>query len=237
MTVNTIVTGVSSGIGQAVAEMLLSEGRCILGISRRVVEFSVPEGSRYTHEQMDLSDLQALKTRLPELAKRYRKIDAIVFCAGYGRFGGLEEFSYDQITDLVNTNLIGQIFLTRAFLPEMKRRRQGRLVYISSESVLSGGRRGAVYTASKSAIHGFVKSLRRECSSDGVHASVIIPGMVESGFYDQAEFTHGEDASNHLLAVEVAQVVETVLKSRDGAVFDEILMTPLKSVIRRKREP
>ena len=158
-----------------------------------------------------------------------------MFCAGYGRFGNLEEFSFDQIQQMINMNLTGQIFLARAFLPQMKSKCYGNIVFISSESILSGGRRGAVYTASKSAIQGLAKSLRNECSSKGIHVGIDVAGMVKTDFYSDAEFTHGEDPENFIEPEDVANAVSLMLNSRFGTVIDEIRATPLKSVIKRRK--
>ena len=235
MNCTTLVTGVSSGIGLAIAQQLLKEGRAVLGISRRQVEMGNPEIENFTSISLDLSDLSNLKTELPKLTEQYSEISSIVFCAGYGRFGNLEEFSFDQIQQMINTNLTGQIFLARVFLPQMKSKNNGNIVFISSESILSGGRRGAVYTASKSAIQGLAKSLRNECSPKGIHVGIVVPGMVKTEFYSDAEFTHGEDPENFVEPQDVANAVSLMLNSRSGTVIDEIRATPLKSVIKRKK--
>lgn len=231
-----MVTGVSAGIGLAVAKQLLQNSHDVVGLSRRSAE-ALKEFSkdRFIQEIIDLSDLDALNEHFPILVKRHTDIDAIVFCAGYGRFGSLEEFSYDQITKMVNTNLLSAMLLARAFLPQMKQRKKGKLIFIGSESVLSGGRRGAVYTATKSAIEGFVKSLRRECSADGIHAGIVTLGMAKTEFYEKAQFTHGDSPDNYVLPRDVAEAVIMMLESRPGTVIDEVKITPLKSVITRRR--
>ena len=85
-----MVTGVSSGIGKAVAKQLLEYSYEVVGLSRRCAdELKKSFADRFVQENIDLSDLTALKNHLPILAKRYTDVDAIVFCAGYGRFGSL----------------------------------------------------------------------------------------------------------------------------------------------------
>ncbi|MDE0308922.1 MAG: SDR family NAD(P)-dependent oxidoreductase [Acidiferrobacterales bacterium] len=236
MSSKIVVTGTSAGIGLAVARRLLENSHEVIGISRRTSdELNQHFANRFTQEIIDLSEPVAVQERFPILVKRHADVNAIVFCAGYGRFGSLEEFSYDQIARMVNTNLLSTMYLARAFLPQMKRKLSGKLIFIGSESVLSGGRRGAVYTATKSALDGFVKSLRRECSSDGIHAGIVTLGMVKTEFYEQAQFTHGESGDNFILPEDVAEAVAMMLESRPGTVIDEVRITPLKSVITRRR--
>ncbi len=230
----TLVTGCSSGIGEAVANRLLAEGHQVLGVSRSRGRSSVDFDSKFQFESVDLSDLRMLEVSLPKLAKAYPDVDSIVFCAGIGRFGNLEEFSYVQIAQIIEVNLTAQLFLAKAFLSLFKSRRRGNLVFIGSESALSGGRRGVAYTASKSGIQGIARALRSECSASGVHIGVVTLGMTKSKFYDAAKFTHGDLPENFIRPEDVADAVSLMLHSRAGTVIDEIRMSPLKSVIQRK---
>ncbi len=233
----TLITGVSSGIGHAVTERLLRDNRKVLGISRTKPKQSVLDHSHFEFLSVDLSDLENLERQLPQLSDAHSNVSSIVLSAGYGRFGNLEEFSFRQIQDLINTNLTAQIMLTRAFLPRLKaNHHQSDIVFIGSESVLSGGRRGAVYTAAKSGLHGFAASLRKECASTNVRVSLVVLGMVRSGFYDDAEFTHGEQIENYVEPDDVADAVSMILNLRKGTVAEQIVLTPQKSVIRRKHK-
>ena len=232
----SLVTGVTSGVGKSVAVRLLNEGHRVIGVARNCVKTELSHNANLSIEKIDLSDLSSLATKLPALAEKYTKISSVVFCAGYGQFGNLEEFSYEEIAKLINTNLTAQIFVARTFLPKMKRNNSGNLVFISSEAILSGGRRGAVYSASKAGISMLATSLRRECSRNGVKVSVIVPGMVRTAFYDNAMFTHGDHSDNFVEANEVADAVSLILNSRGGAVFEKVVLTPLKSVIKRQQK-
>jgi short-subunit dehydrogenase len=157
-----------------------------------------------------------------------------VLNAGYGRFGSLEEFSYPQIREMVDTNLLQHIFVARAFLPRIKRLGQGDLVIIGSEAALSGGKRGAIYSACKFALRGLAQSLRDESSGSGVRVSLINPGMVDTGFFEQLDFQPGDDPLNHIRPEDVAEAVAMVLNAHPGTVFDEINLNPLKKVIQFK---
>ena len=230
----SIVTGTSSGIGRSIALRLLAEGNSVVGVSRGSNLRHKINSKDYQDATMDVSQLKSLELCLQNLSKDYPNPSSIIFCAGYGEFGNLEEFSFDQIRKLIDTNLTSQLYLARTFLPLMKKSRSGDLVFIGSESSLSGGRRGAAYVASKSGLLGVARALRQECSSSGIRVSIINLGMTRTPFYDDAAFTHGENSSNYIESEDVATMVVTLLKMRAGTVVDEIRMTPLKSVIRRQ---
>ncbi|MFI3178910.1 MAG: SDR family NAD(P)-dependent oxidoreductase, partial [Methylococcaceae bacterium] len=89
---NVLVTGASSGIGRAVAEHLLKHGHTVIGISRDCTKFTRPMPG-FSAVQMDLSQLHELPKKLHDLQHNFPDINAVVFCAGVGQFGSIEEFS------------------------------------------------------------------------------------------------------------------------------------------------
>lgn len=222
-----LVTGASRGIGEAISARLVAQGCHVIGIARQFATTSIAD-ARFVPLQLDLADTAALPARLQELARRHAEVDALVLCAGRGQFGSLEEFSYQQIRDLMDLNFLSQAWLARAFLPAMKRRGHGDLVFIGSEASLRGGRRGAVYSASKFALRGLAESLRDECARSGVRVTLINPGMVKTDFFTDQPFVHGDDESNFILPGDVADAVSLALDSRSGTVFEEINLSPLK---------
>jgi NADP-dependent 3-hydroxy acid dehydrogenase YdfG len=228
-----LVTGASRGIGRAICRRLLEQQYQVVGIARDFAKF----GGEHPHFQphvIDLAALDSLPQKLRELARQYPVIDGVICNAGRGQFGSLEEFSYAQIAALMDLNFTSQAYVARTFLPLMKRRKHGDLIFIGSEAALWGGRRGAVYSASKAALRGFAQALREECARRGVRVCVINPGMVRTEFFEQLAFAPGNDAVNAILPEEVAETVVQVLSYRESVVFDEINLSPLKKVLRFK---
>ncbi|MGD9255235.1 MAG: SDR family oxidoreductase, partial [Chromatiales bacterium] len=199
-----LVTGCSRGIGHAISSRLLDEGHRVVGLSR-----SIPglDSDRFTHVSLDLSDIDELPKRLRELDRQHPDIDALVLNAGIGRFGALEQFSAIQIRQLVDLNLTSQVLIAREFLPALKRRGSGDLVFIGSESALKGGRNGAVYAATKFGLRGLVQALQEECSTSGVRVGIINPGMVKTSFFDTLDFQPGDEADQHLVAEDIVQAL------------------------------
>jgi NADP-dependent 3-hydroxy acid dehydrogenase YdfG len=225
-----LVTGASSGIGLAIARRLAGDGFEVVGLSRH----SPPAAAVSEWVEIDLEDLRGLADRLKDLEKRYGETEVLVLNAGRGDLGALEEFSYRQIGSLVDLNFTSQAYLARAFVPAMKRRGRGHLVFIGSEASHRGAARGSVYCASKFAQRGFAQALRQEVSARGVRVSFISPGMTRTPFYDDLEIEPGEDPENALSADDVAGAVAMVVSARPEAVVDEIVLSPLKRVVRRR---
>ncbi|MGR9046786.1 MAG: SDR family oxidoreductase [Gammaproteobacteria bacterium] len=225
-----LVTGASSGIGRAVARLLLKEGHRVIGVSRDSSRFSKHE-PRFTAVEMDLAELARLPEQAVRLSKDFPALDAVVFCAGAGRFGSLEEFSFDQIEALMNLNFTGQALLTRALLPGFKRKAYSDLIFIGSEAALKGSRKGAVYCASKFALRGFTQALRDECAKSRVRVSLINPGMVKTPFFDTLAFQPGAEPGQYIEPEDVAAAVNFVLGVNPGIVVDEINLSPLNKVV------
>jgi 3-hydroxy acid dehydrogenase/malonic semialdehyde reductase len=229
-----LVTGASSGIGRAIAVQLLQQGHYVIGASRDCRKF-LRQLDTFMPVQLDLSRLQELPQKLRELEQSFPEIDAVVFSAGMGRFGSVEEFSYAQIEALMTINFTSQAFLAKALLPSLKRKAHSDLIFIGSEAALKGSRKGAVYCASKFALRGFTQALREECSNSNVRVCLINPGMVKTAFFEQLSFEPGDDESNYILPEDVAEAVSYVLNSRSKMMIDEINLSPLNKVVKFKK--
>ena len=229
-----LVTGASHGIGAAIARRLLSQGHQVIGIGRNFSDWPRETPGLET-VALDLSDLENLPHHLGEIVRSHPDLDGVILNAGYGRFGSLEEFSYQQIRETLDANLLQHLFIARALIPRMKRLGRGDIIILGSESALIGGKKGTLYSACKFALRGFAQSLRAECSGNGLRVCLINPGMVASGFFDDLEFEPGHAPENHLRAEDIADAVSMVLGAHPGTVFDEINLNPLKKVIKFKK--
>jgi short-subunit dehydrogenase len=229
-----LVTGASSGIGRAIAEKLLEQGHIVIGVSRDCEKFT-RQMDNFSAIQLDLSQLNELPVKIQQLQQTFPDIDAVVFCAGIGRFGSLEEFSYIQIEALMNLNFTSQVYLTKALLPALKSKAGSDLIYIGSEAALKGSRKGSIYCASKFALRGFTQALREECGKSNVKVCLINPGMVKTAFFESLTFEPGDHDSNSISPEDVSTAVSYVLESRYQIVIDEINLSPLNKVVKFKK--
>ena len=230
-----IVTGASSGIGEAVSTQLLSNGYSVIGLARDFSKCSI-QYPQFQSIEIDLSDIGELESELKsKLASVKGNIRALIANAGIGRMGYLEQLSVADIQQTMDTNFVSHAILTKLLLPALKSSdRTTDLVFIGSESAIKGGREGSIYCASKFALRGFAQALREECGKSGVRVSLINPGAVRSSFFNDLHFQPGDGDDNAIEPTEVAQVVADVISARPGTVFDEINLSPLNRVWQKK---
>ncbi len=223
-----LVTGASSGIGLATARTLFSSGYSVEGIAR---DFSNTDFDQLKTTELDLSQIDDLASGLQQFKTAP---DVLVLNAGYGQFGGIEQFSHDQIRRLVDTNLVSNLFLIKHFLPKMKQQGSGDIVLIGSESAVQGAKAGAVYCATKFAIRGLAQSLRADSSTAGIRVILVNPGPVNSDFFDQLNFEPQPGDEFEIPAESVADAIMSALQQPRSVVIDEINMQPIKRSFRKK---
>ncbi|MBT6176242.1 MAG: SDR family oxidoreductase [Deltaproteobacteria bacterium] len=233
LTKKVLVTGATRGIGRAISQKLLDEGLEVIGVGRNHQDGI--EHERYTAETLDLSDLKSLEKSLPELAKRYQDVDAVISNAGRGIFGGLDQFSATQIREAMELNLVSHMVLVRAFLPRLRQRQHADIILMGSEAALRGGKQGSLYCAAKFGLRGFAQALREECVSSGVRVGMIHPGMVRTEFFEELHFEPGAGDDQAILPEDVAEALWTMLSMRRGTVVDELTLSPQKKVIQFKK--
>ncbi len=228
-TKTVLITGTSSGIGLAIAKLLLQNGLRVVGISRRGVSPDPGEGL-FTGIALDLADLDKTDRRMGELIGQHR-FDCFIHAAGSGHFGSIEQFSVAQIDQAIRVNLSSALILSRRLVPVFRHQKRGRMIFIGSESALIAGKKGALYSAAKFGLRGLCQALRQDCSNDGINVSLINPGMVRSPFFDNLSFRPGEKPENAIEVAHIASLIWQILRSSTDMVIDEINVSPrVKSI-------
>ena len=226
-----LVTGSSSGIGQAITSQLLKAEVNVIGIARNHEKFQ-PKTSKYSTYNLDVSDIKSLSKKFSQILDIHPDITGIIHSVGYGLFGGLESFSPKQIMEFINTNLTSSMIMTRLVLPILKNHNSGDIIFIGSEAAIDGSKKGSLYSAAKFGLRGFSQAIRKESSHRNIRVCLINPGMVRTPFFNELNFSPGDDDSNAIHPNDVAELVQSILSSREGTVFDEINLSPLKKVIK-----
>jgi len=175
-----LVTGASSGIGEATAGRLAAAGYTVFGTSRR----AAPAGERsFEMLSLDVTSDQSVEAAVREVIRRAGRIDVLVNSAGFGVApGGAEESSIEQSQSIFDTNFFGIIRMTRAVVPHMRRQGDGRIINIGSVLGFLPMPYGALYAATKHAIEGYSESLDHELRTRGIRVSVIEPAYTKTPF-------------------------------------------------------
>jgi NAD(P)-dependent dehydrogenase (short-subunit alcohol dehydrogenase family) len=175
-----LVTGASSGIGEAAAQALRRAGFIVYGTSRRAVAGEERDGVVFL--PLDVTDDQSVAGSVREVLARSGRIDVLVNNAGLGIAGAAEESSIEQARALFDTNLFGSIRMTRNVLPKMREQGSGRIINISSVLGLVPAPFGALYSATKHAIEGYSESLDHEVREHGVRVLLVEPAYTRTSF-------------------------------------------------------
>ena len=164
------------------------------------------------------------------LVATYPALDALVLNAGVGRFGTLEQFSYDQIRALIDLNFTSHVFVARAFLPSLKKGGRMDTWSLWDRKPHSPARaQGSLYCAAKFALRGLAQALRAECARAGVRVTLVNPRHGPVALFSP-NWTSGpaQEPDNYILPEDVAEVIVQALTARDGTVLDEINLSPQK---------
>src|SRR3954468_17313699 len=175
-----LVTGASSGIGQATAERLANTGYKVFGTSRRGAQ---PGKQAFEMLALDVTSDASVEAAVGEVIRREGRIDLLVNNAGFGVApAGAEESSMEQARAIFETNFFGLIRMTRAVVPHMRRQGNGRIINIGSVLGFLPMPYGALYAATKHAVAGYSESLDHELRTRGIRVSVIEPAYTKTPF-------------------------------------------------------
>jgi NAD(P)-dependent dehydrogenase (short-subunit alcohol dehydrogenase family) len=176
-----LVTGASSGIGQATAELLAKPGYTVYGTSRRGGDNA--GGRSFEMLSLAVTSDESVAGVVQQLIQREGRIDLLVNNAGFGVDpAGAEESSIEQAQSIFDTNFFGIVRMTRAVVPHMRKQGAGRIINIGSVLGLLPMPFGALYAATKHAIEGYSESLDHELRTRGIRVSVIEPAYTKTPF-------------------------------------------------------
>jgi 3-oxoacyl-[acyl-carrier protein] reductase len=204
-----VVTGGSKGIGLAVARAFLDRGMQVAISARSEADLrkaaqTLNAGDAVLTVRADVRDAADAQRLVDQTVERFGGLDVLVNNAGVGKFGHVADMSLDDWRQIIDTNLSGVFYCTRAAIPAMKARGAGFIINISSLAGKNPFVGGAAYCASKAGLNAFSEALMQEVRYDNIRVSYVMPGSVSTGFGD-----HGSsgEADWKLTSEDVARVV------------------------------
>jgi len=173
-----LVTGASSGNGQAAARLLSQQGYRVFGTSRHPADAAKDPGIEMV--ELDVCSAGSVAACVQTILQKTGRIDNLINNAAYELSGALEEAGLDEAESQFQTNFFGVVRMTREVLPVMRRQKKGQIINISSLAGLIGVPFLGMYSASKFALEGYSEALRYELRPFGIHVSLVEPGFLKT---------------------------------------------------------
>lgn len=221
-----IVTGAGSGLGKELAILFSQQGYHVLLTGRTLGKLSEVKseieqaGGVADYVVLDVQKETDILIKIKEISKKHR-IVGLVNNAGVGHFGPFVNITEKEISEMLNTNVLGTILMTKAVLPLLQEQGEELLINIISTAGLRGKVNEAVYAASKFAVRGFTESLQKEYENSMIKIKAIYMGGMDTPFWEGS--THIADTSRFRSPKEVAEIIMNQLDQ------DEIIIESKKS--------
>jgi len=182
-----LITGSSSGIGQAAAELFATQGWQVAATARDAANIHVRENMKAF--ALDVTDIDSARATVAAVVREFGAIDVLVNNAGYGIFGPFEGTSIEQLEAIFRTNLLGLACMTQLVLPLMRQRKSGTIVNVSSIAGRTATAFMTAYHATKFAVEGLSESLRYEVSLHGIRVKLVEPAHFKTNFLSRSLIT------------------------------------------------
>ena len=184
-----LITGCSSGIGRATAELMAAGGHRVYATARRLESIAdlTERGCRTL--ALDVTDEESMRAAVAAVEKAEGAVGVLVNNAGYSQSGAVETLGMDDVRRQFETNVFGLIRMCQLVLPGMRSRRAGRIINLSSMGGKLTFPGGGAYHATKYAIEAISDALRFEVKGFGIDVVVIEPGLIKTRFSETAKAT------------------------------------------------
>ena len=210
-----LITGISRGLGCALAKAVLAKGDTVIGTTR---DGRAPAGlnaGNLTVLPLELTDRDQIRRRVAEAHGRHGRLDVIVNNAGYGLLGPIEATTPEQVEHVFAVNFFGPLEIIRSVLPFLRKQRGGHIVNISSIAGIAPTPGAGLYAATKFALEGLSQSLAQEAAPFGIWVTVVEPGAFRTDFLTTQSIRLTEEHAIDEYATTSGQAI-TGLLSRSG---------------------
>jgi serine 3-dehydrogenase (NADP+) len=229
-----LILGASSGIGRATAALFARAGARVVAAARRedrlqsLKEEMAAEQLEVITRRADVSVPEEMVQLAQETLHTFGRIDALVYASGTNTPDrSMERLSPAIWNNLIDVNLNGAYYATRAVLPAMRNAGSGLLIYISSMGGVMPDLSGSAYQASKRGILGLAHAVRMEEKQNGIRTSVICPGLTDTELVEQRPTKVAPEVlAKALQPADVAETILYVAKLNPRAVIPELHMLP-----------
>ena len=214
---NALITGAGKGIGKAIALALAKEGVNVILLARTQDEIeNVAAKARSLRVKAlaitaDVADINSVNTAVEKALTEFKTIDILINNAGIASFGKFLELEPADWERIIQVNLMGTYYVTRAVLPSMIERQTGDIINISSTAGLNGNALTSAYSASKFAVLGLTDSLMQEVRKHNIRVTALTPSTVATDMAKELNLTDG-NPEKVMQAEDMAELIMSQLK-------------------------
>ena len=235
MSKNAVVTGASSGVGQAVAIRLAQAGWRVAILSRRAEKLKETAamageaGGRMLVLPCDIASEKEVHAASEKILREFGSVHVLVNAAGTNApKRALEVLSFDTYKEILDINLTGTFFCVQAFLSGMRKQKEGTIVNIVSDAgLIANAKAGPAYVASKFGMAGLTQSINAEERANGVRAIAIFPGDIDTPLLEKRPVVPPPEArKNMLTAGDIADCVLLAINLPSRAVIEQLVIRP-----------
>jgi 3-oxoacyl-[acyl-carrier protein] reductase len=214
---NALITGAGKGIGKAIAIALAKEGVNVILVSRTQLDVDQLAvkienfGVKSLALTADVADINSINTAVEKALAEFKTIDILINNAGIAAFGKFLELEPSEWEKIIQVNLMGTYYTTRAVLPNMIERQTGDIINISSTAGLNGNALTSAYSASKFAVLGLTDSLMQELRKHDIRVTALTPSTVATDMAKELNLTDG-NPEKVMQSEDIAELIIAQLK-------------------------
>ncbi|MFP3720706.1 3-ketoacyl-ACP reductase [Niallia circulans] len=211
------ITGAGRGIGKAVAVALANEGVNVgllartEGALQEVAKEVEALGVKAAYATVDVSSLEEVEQAISTLTNELGKADILINNAGIGKFQSLLDMSPEEWKQIIDVNLMGPYYVTKAVLPQLIEKNGGDIINISSTNGLNGAATSSAYSASKFGLIGMTESLAQEVRRNNIRVTSLTPSTVATELAVKTDLIKG-DAEKYMQPEDISELIVSQLK-------------------------
>ena len=215
-----VITGGSEGLGKARAKRLIKDNKVIIISNNEEKLKKTATEIQCEYVVCDVTNYKQIENAIDTILKKYINIDILINNAGVWLEGDLTENTFEKISNCIDVNTKGPIYMTKAVLPNMYKNKSGLIINVCSQASFDNDDYSVVYNASKWAMRGFNRSIQRDISKKGVKVTGFYPGFMQTNLFKKAGNDY--DTSTGLEVEKVAKAIEYIINVDSDVIIPEM---------------
>lgn len=214
-----VITGGSEGLGKSIAKIFNTDNTVIILSKDEIKLSNTATELNCNYYVCDVTDYKTVKKIIEKIVNKYGRIDILINNAGVWLAGDITENKYEQISNCIDVNTKGPIYMTKAVLPYMYKKNHGLIINVCSQASFDSDDFSAVYNASKWAMRGFNRSIQKDISKKGIKVTGFYPGFMQTNIFKTAGNDY--DTSTGLETEKVAKAIKFITECDDDVIIPE----------------